>query len=340
MRASNFEILRIIAILGVTLHHLIINNVGYCLYSSEAVGDTTAFLINSLAVGGVNIFVLISGWFGIKRQWSTVFKLVVDCFFIGIIMNIVGLTLSSYTFSLFTVLKSLSFTNSWFVLHYICLVLLSPFIENLWTDIRKSSNVTYFLIVLTIINVVVGYGMKQGNVNGYNIFNFIYLYFIGRSLRQYHCQSSTKKKNIVSMMSVLGIIAVIFFEVYTFAFLSVHSAKDNFGVRFWSYNSPWVLCYSIMVFWIFSNIRFSSKIVNWMAMSVFTCYIVQTNPAFSALRSNMFSYFWSELNYLGVFICAIIIFGISIIVNYILYIIKRILKYEDKISLCCSKWDR
>lgn len=58
-RDSNFELLRIIAILFITFHHLLINGINLCGYNDDFnlnVDSSIAVFANSLIVGGKYIF--------------------------------------------------------------------------------------------------------------------------------------------------------------------------------------------------------------------------------------------------------------------------------------------
>ena len=80
-RSSNFELLRLFAIFGIIIHHVFINNLDICGYNRVWTIEQNYYglFANSLVVGGVNVFVLISGWFGIKRVWGNILRLLLDC---------------------------------------------------------------------------------------------------------------------------------------------------------------------------------------------------------------------------------------------------------------------
>lgn len=55
VRESNFELLRIVAILFITMHHLLINGIDLCGYNCNFVlnlNSSIAVILNSLIVGG------------------------------------------------------------------------------------------------------------------------------------------------------------------------------------------------------------------------------------------------------------------------------------------------
>ena len=63
IRQSNFELLRIVAMLLIVAHHFLIAT-GRLDYRSGTLRGGE--LVNSFCVVGVNCFILISGYFGIK----------------------------------------------------------------------------------------------------------------------------------------------------------------------------------------------------------------------------------------------------------------------------------
>ena len=68
-RISNVELLRILSIFFITIHHLVIRGADTCGYSIPYTFDQgyIGIIINCFCIIGVNIFILISGWFGIKN---------------------------------------------------------------------------------------------------------------------------------------------------------------------------------------------------------------------------------------------------------------------------------
>ena len=72
-RQSNIEILRIVAMLLIVLHHL-------CIYGIES-GGFIIQALDSITIIGVNIFLLISGFFSIKLRWSSLLNLFFLCLF-------------------------------------------------------------------------------------------------------------------------------------------------------------------------------------------------------------------------------------------------------------------
>ena len=84
VRQSNIELLRIIAMFFVLIGHA--NGVVMGMLSPVEIETATLssfirILFMSIAIGGVNIFVLISGWFGVRANYRGLAKLLFQFFF-------------------------------------------------------------------------------------------------------------------------------------------------------------------------------------------------------------------------------------------------------------------
>jgi surface polysaccharide O-acyltransferase-like enzyme len=196
VRESNFELLRLVCMFFILVLHM--NNGGLFKDLGDIGQSIPSTVFESFCIVAVNCFVLISGYFGIKINWKNFVHLYVFCF--------------SYTFC-FAVLASLyhneihfkriilsffTFSHSpyWFVNVYFGLYLLSPILNSLIKNLAKNDFVIC-LVILTVVNVYLGFYSSNArfNENGYNIMNFIYLYFIGRYINLY----SDKRRGVIPL---------------------------------------------------------------------------------------------------------------------------------------------
>ncbi len=69
LRQSNIELLRIVAILFVICHHIIVHGLKIYDMPIEAYPWLYSF-VNCICYVGVNVFILISGYFSIKFSWK------------------------------------------------------------------------------------------------------------------------------------------------------------------------------------------------------------------------------------------------------------------------------
>ena len=78
-RNTNIEILRILLMLMVCFLHLAVHGYGYFSHNTHPLNNVSdhSFLLSllvSLTIPAVNTYVLISGYFGIKFKWNSVFS--------------------------------------------------------------------------------------------------------------------------------------------------------------------------------------------------------------------------------------------------------------------------
>ena len=69
-RSSNFELLRIVSMIGIVFHHFLNYSLGYNEFTYDTITPNSAFAAIFYLLGkiGVNIFVLISGYFLIESK--------------------------------------------------------------------------------------------------------------------------------------------------------------------------------------------------------------------------------------------------------------------------------
>lgn len=134
IRQSNFEALRIVAMLMIILNHSMLLGTGYVgyimdhPYSYDEQGVLPVF-INSATVLSVNTFVLISGWFGIHRVVKSAIRILIDIAIYGLASYILCSLVMGNDLSLDGVWASMSIANWWYPYTYLILVFMSPVLE-------------------------------------------------------------------------------------------------------------------------------------------------------------------------------------------------------------------
>ena len=103
-------------------------------YDIESKG-VAGVALNSVAVIGVSLFVMITGWFGVRRVWQPFLRLIIVCAVFGAaayglatyalppFFEAVSVPVKSSAPGFFS---SLKFTNWWFIVHYLMLLLIAP----------------------------------------------------------------------------------------------------------------------------------------------------------------------------------------------------------------------
>ena len=270
-RESNAELLRILCIIAILLHHFCIHALYPEIVPLDMInkGWDSHLLLSSYAFIylGVNCFILISGWFGIKTRLRGFLNLYLIYAFYTLI--------ASYDHiwswdTLRHVLLPFSQGDLWFMNCYLGLFLLAP-ILNAASEHMNIRQHAYSLILLSIASVYFGGFWQMGafDTNGYTIAHFVYLYWIGSFLRRI----ATDEKRRAHRWCYFGVYVGSAILWGTCAM----SIAYGFSIEHWNvwgYNNPLLLITSIAFFLFVMSWHFKSKIVNWLAMSSLSVYIL------------------------------------------------------------------
>lgn len=175
-RQSNIELCRILSILLVVLVHSQMTVFG--VPRTESIDTLLVYGLESLSIIGVNVFVLISGYFSIRLKIKNIANLLYVCFFYMTLLNILRLATDSME------LKYLFFISqsNWFIPRYIGLMILSP-VLNAFCDNAGKKTFQYVVIAITLFSCYWGfllYGWWPDFHHGYSLIHFCILYLIAR----------------------------------------------------------------------------------------------------------------------------------------------------------------
>ena len=312
-RDSRFELLRLTAILFVVAHHVLLFGADVCGYLTPYDPHTKGILglwLNSVFVTGVNLFVMISGWFGIRKVWQPLVRLTVECAIFGAIA--LGLCILLYNvfpvkgadphWSLWRLWQSVKFTNWWFIVHYMMLVLSAPILERMLSGI-DGRTLLRILVCLVVLNFVFGYWWEYLNDTGYNVLQFIFLYVIARAMRLYmepHCHKLPQ--HYIWICIALCVIA-----------LSLSANYREYwpaGIlpSSWRYNCPVVVLESVAIFMLFMRINLRSAIVNRTASCILGVYLIQSAPALIPYRNALGHWMYAHYGWLGFIAATLLLF--------------------------------
>lgn len=276
VRQSNMELLRIIAILMITMHHTIIDKYRGSIVDGNVLLDGWQIntILNSFVYIGVNLFVLISGYFGIKFKWKGVLNLFIMCvfyMFINLLVSTYILHADSFSFRtiIYRSLNAFTQTSKWFVLAYTVLYFISPFL-NAAIEYMSKEQYKRALILLSIYCLYFGFIRRVNlfNDTGYSVGQFIWLYFIAGYIRKFNIADKAKKHKFLLCSIYLG--CCIMWAVLTII------NNNGFHIPLWrqtTYNNPFTWSASIAFFCIFTTYSFHSKWVNYIAKSALAVYL-------------------------------------------------------------------
>ena len=339
VRESNLELLRIVAMLLIVMHHLIahgMRNVGYLPYPLEEIcldKQIPFIALNAFTVIAVNCYVLISGYFGINPTWKKLWNLFAICAFYSVGHYLVYALLND-TFSIKTFVYSfLPFSHNqglWFVTCYIGLFLISPLLNAAVSYLNEKKKTEWFKVLggLAIITFYFGYLWRtELNHNGYNLLNFIFLYMIGRYLNVKN--KFIQKKYKGSYFFISYFVCTLITASLGIFFLLCKGTSDYLFYWAWRYNSPFVILGAVSLFMFFNSLTIRKKWINYIAASTFSVYLIHENMYFNILIYNHVYELSSGMNIVTLIIylmmIALIVFGGCIFIDFI----RRLLFYSS-----------
>lgn len=274
----------------------------------------------------VNVFIMISGWFGIKASIKGAAKLLFQIFFLGLLVFIVFAALGLPVSIKKDLLPYLFFGYKyWFVASYLILYALSP-ILNAFIENTSEKVFRYVLIGFFATEFVYGFLTESGHFDyGFSALSFIGLYLLARYARLYSGTLFSLNK-----WTDLGI----YLGVSVASMIGFWLGYKWFGMGFHlnQYDSPLAIIAALYLVLFFSKLQFQSKMVNWLATSAFAIYLLHQNSLiapyyyqlFDKLRDIVSPSAWYP-----------IMFGIVIILGFVFILVDklRILAWNGVLKL-------
>lgn len=276
-RQSNFELCRLAAILLVITVHT----------THWALGTNVSFGVHLLAgfsLIGVNVFILITGYFSATPKAKSLINLAFICLFWMIArIGCKYYFLHSFNFSdFFFVTRS-----NWFIPSYIVLLFFAPILNVFCNSVNKR----YLLGVITALLFLVLWfdwlpptpRVKIGAQNGYSVLSFMIIYLIGRFIRLHGLPDWLKRISPLVYI-VCSVITALLVHI------SVGTGSDRIVNMFRAYDSPIIILSSVTFLMIFERIKIQSPFVNHIARSTLACLFGQM--VLGSLYSSQFKYLY------------------------------------------------
>lgn len=297
-RESNFELMRITSMLFIIIYHCLVSTGGQLINHSSGLTKIFFELLSMIIIVHVNSFILISGYFQYdkKIKFSKVKKLIGMELFYSIVIILIFYILGKEKFIFLDFIRIISpfeFQNQWFLITYIALYLLSPYINLLIKNLNQKQH-KQIIVQLVIMYSVIPYITNQATFSntGFSLIHFIILYIIGSYLKKYpvsenyHFKNYSNKKKITIFFTIFITFGVLTFLLYNFSQSILQKHPGNFityifnsiSASSYYYSNPIIIIQSIAYFLIFECLKFKNKIVNYISSSVFSIYVITENP--------------------------------------------------------------
>ena len=276
-RQSGIELLRMLAMFMVLLLHA--NYIAFGSPSAEEVHNQSFLsfgrvLAEQLCIVAVNVYVLISGWFGIKLKLKGLVNLLLQVFTYSAVIFITYVILQHPELHLRD-FKGLLIVglNYWFVVSYILLYLISPVLNSFAETATKRQ---FELVLLCFYGFEFLYswiGWSGGFSGGYSTIAFIGLYLLARYLKLYGGRLTSKSCGFYLTVYFLMSLAVALWE-----FIQLRLWGTVWLVSYLSYDCPFVVIASVLLFLAFTRLDFKNVIINYCATSSLSIYLIHVNP--------------------------------------------------------------
>lgn len=273
-RQSNVELLRIVATFLILTVHADFFSIGAPTVEdmdSQPIESCGQLLFQALSVVAVNVFVLISGWFGIRTTLSGVLKLLFQCTFFGALMYAVAVALGKASLSGGGLLSVVISNNNWFVVGYIGLMVLAPML-NAFVAAASRRQFELVLIAFFVFQTVYGTFVPLGNpiVKGYSTFSFIGLYLLARYINIYKSNICNRGGYCVALYAGCAILNVLLY-IATKRWLP--QLEMLFGVN--SYINPLNIIGACGLTFAFVGMKMPfNRMINFISASAFAAFLL------------------------------------------------------------------
>lgn len=322
VRDSNIELLRIIAMLLVMIVHasfFSLNSPSVIDVKNDISSSFFRCLSESLTIICVDVFVLISGWFGIRVKLIRLSEFIFQVYFFGILMYVASILMGTDYISIKGLGKLFLSKDLWFVKSYIVLYIFAP-ILNTFVENSNKKDLGIFLIAFFVVQTL--HGFISGSSwfsGGYSPLTFMGLYLLARYIRLY-----PNKLVQLNKFSDLTIYLSIALFTAALTLLSIMTGHETWHL--YSYSSPLVIIEALYFFLFFTKIRLRNKLINWIAISSFAVYLFHCDvhflvPVYSTKISLWYHTYPTITFILYVAVWIVCIFTISILVDKVRIVI-------------------
>lgn len=333
-RQSNLELLRVVAMFMVLVVHSDFISIGIPTVDDFQVAPLSSFarlFFEAISIIGVNLFVLLSGWFGInlnKRSFCNIlFQSLFLSVFTAIITQYVDIffNVSIWSDAKGNLVRSFLEWN-WFVYSYLFLMVISPIINKYVENSNKNNFgrlLFGFFFMQTILDLS---GLVDFYAKGYSPIYLLGIYLLGRYIKVYKPKFADYNKKTDFLLYICMVVLITVFSSLLINFRT--------GITGYAYTNPLIIIASVYCFLFFAktNIK-TNKIINFLATSSFAVLLVHTNYSFISLfimiNKGIYDLFYGLKAPLMMFFFMIIIYIISVMIDQIrIYVWNLIIKHD------------
>lgn len=310
-RNSSIELLRIVAMIDITLFHYLSRNYNlYAVENSRVMVDANLWeemIVQYIGYLGVPCFMFISGYYGIRFKWNKFATLVEQCFFYGI-MSFLGLwCLKGYHPPFYDLL---AINNYWFMVAYLMVMLMSPALNAM---IEQLDYKQLLLIVVALYAVNFG-GVISGYSVGGGFVTLMMIYLVARWMRLY-LPEQLKKHSVWCFLILLLIQVSLVSACYLFQHIGIKVIIGSYD------NIVNILIVGFLVITI-EKYHFNNKFINYVALSTLSVYLLSESGWGQIFFNDLYIAGGNEFQVLPYLLSSVIVFAVIIVIDKIRILIR------------------
>ncbi len=328
-RQSNIELLRIFSMLLIIAHHYVNHGGSYwCAGTNQ-----NMFISSLLMIGGtlgVNIFVMITGYFIVDRNfhWKQLIKLETAILFYSIIFygiacfvwNTETISFLSLRNTLLPTLTNLG-TQYWFMPCYFALMLVSPFLNILIQNMTKEQY-KKLLLILVILGSLVPTLLQTTPLYDGNIMVFIIMYLLGAYVAKFGVMIWKEKKYLFGVAGVSGYFILAFFTYVFKVNAQKLAALGLYADVLWNRYSIFIISLAFLFFLYFNQLKINySNVINSISATTLGIYLIHDNIYVRGyLWNNILhapDYYNKPEMVLHAAICIVVVFIVCAVIEYV-----------------------
>lgn len=284
------ELARIVAMAMVVVGHFFFHGVLGTVSPSPLVTptlgltDSIILAVSVLCTAGVDLFMLISGFYGIKLRWGSLLSFWLLCIFYNAVNLFVNTPLGEIGASGILNVFFISKTPNWFFQGYFWVMMVSPVLNKAVRefDIRALRCIVAIGLVLICIS-----SWRFANPKGNTALMLMFVYVLGGYIRREELFSKvTGKQALLSFISlwIAGVaLGILVFDIF----------HKEYGI-FFQHNSFLVIAMAVSLFLFFRKCEIRSRFINTLASTVVAALFIQDVILFRPLYGYVNGLYVSE----------------------------------------------
>ena len=280
-RKGNFELLRVISMLAIVIFHF--SDWGGLLYIDNIPNRLFGQFINIGGNIGVNLFVLISGYFLVNSKFKTkkILKVILEVWVYSVVIALIAFAFGIRKDSTLLIKSFLpiSYNMYWFATMYVGIYLLFPIINKLINNLNRKKHKNVVILLGIMLSAIPTF-LIGSNPFCSELIWFIYLYIVAGYIRKYDIKFMNNNKKNILIITIL-ILLIFLINVLIISIELKLEIKKGILVKYLkttNMNSLIMLILSIYIFMFFKNMNIkNNKVLSILAKSSFAVYLIHIN---------------------------------------------------------------